>query len=242
MERNDNPPLRSVFFRLYDFVYTNRPLVSDDDTCMICHEVYHPLADDGCHPVTLKPCGHIIGHECFLKWAYHRGKMQCILCNKGEVEIEGVSFTVPPALKLLYEISHMSFYTYFDDRLRNATICQKGQLVAGELPAFDIKVFAGNLFVDHMAVTFVDLPTLWLCMLLAWLLLSQAFGIICWSFAGAGYASLPMCLVLFCTWSKWPFVILFKIMLVESVMAFAVSLALVAVGVHYPWGTTAARN
>ena len=48
------------------YAYTTLPSPDPEDLCLICKEPYN--TPDGCHPIKLTSCGHIIGHECFEEW------------------------------------------------------------------------------------------------------------------------------------------------------------------------------
>ncbi|KAF2867521.1 hypothetical protein BDV95DRAFT_582308 [Massariosphaeria phaeospora] len=42
-----------------------------EDQCMICKELYYPHSPEGCKPLRLLPCNHIIGKQCLDTWITH---------------------------------------------------------------------------------------------------------------------------------------------------------------------------
>ena len=74
----------STFFRdlLWRLNYNIRADVSvaPDDVCIICKEPYNtsiPPSAQGCRPIQLLPCMHIVGDACFSEWA-KRQPEKCI--------------------------------------------------------------------------------------------------------------------------------------------------------------------
>lgn len=226
MEQTHTTTLRSVFARLSDVSHT-RATVDDDDICLICRGSYFPAARDGCNPIKLQPCGHVIGHECFIHWLSQGGDATCLSCKR-EVDI-----SLPLLLKPLHYISHSLWYATWDDYLADElawlTAREKSLLIAGELSAEDAIACAGKTLVDHMVVSVVYAIIALVAIGLVWFTLTQPIVII-GSLAGAGWlTTFPS--IFFCEWIVG-FIV--KLGIVEGVIAYVVSLALVCVGVFYP--------
>jgi hypothetical protein len=56
---------------LSDYDYEPTDTFGDGDACCICREVFSHSPDastESCIPILLKPCAHVVGDKCFLRW------------------------------------------------------------------------------------------------------------------------------------------------------------------------------
>ncbi|KAF2117190.1 hypothetical protein BDV96DRAFT_598117 [Lophiotrema nucula] len=60
--------LRSVLISADLFDLDTGVEVNPDDVCLICKEPFYPFSEDGCRPVRIMSCGHIVGDSCFESW------------------------------------------------------------------------------------------------------------------------------------------------------------------------------